>query len=282
MHPSHPTAGLGGEPFTDQYSEELYWEGRRVRARLEDALEVLGRGEGLWVSGSPGSGRQAFVAHLSARLSAKKLPAVVIDAPYIESGERFIELLHRWLSDKPLPPTHIERCESLYIELLDGLWRGGTVICLTGVGALGGTALEEARILTGLKVFGEPLARLVLCGEEAPALDVSTIKLEPYGEEELARIIAHRLVLAGAKGALTDETVSQLAGEARGPQHLLELARIALGRARFKGAGAEQPGPRGDDSQGEAPTPGNNGGKSSKPIFSPEEVADVARLLKDI
>jgi type II secretory pathway predicted ATPase ExeA len=266
---------MEGSPFTNAYSVELYWEGRRLRTALSSALGAVKAGRSVWVKGPPGSGRQSFIKHLLAKLSKLGLPVAVIDTPPPSDAERFIEMLHRWLSDKPLAKSHIERCETLYAELLDGLWRGGAVLGLTEPDQLSSTALDEAAILTQLNVLGVPLVRFVLCGETDAALaEMVTVELPPYTGDELGKILNHRLVMSGNAGVMDTQQIEELATRAGGVSEVLELGQIALGRLLYKGAG--------DATAAGGVTPQNTDEKQPRNIFSPEDIATVGKLLKDI
>jgi hypothetical protein len=259
---------LKESPFAGGYSAELYWESRRIRELIASALGVLRAGGSVWVKGAPGSGRQAFMNHLAAKASSLALPVAVINSPPPTDGEVFIEALFRRLSDKSVPPTHIEKCESLYAVLLDGLWRGGAVFALTAPDPLAGGALKEAQILIGLKVLEQPLASFVFCGEGRAPLDgMTSLELAPYTAEELGRILNHRLVMSANAGLLEPSEVAKIAEGATGPSDLMARGEIALGRLLYKSAGEGA----GDAAQ-----------KPPRDLFSPEEVARVSKLLQDI
>lgn len=260
--------GLPRDPFAPVYDGGLYWESPERAASRRVCGEFLRSGRGVWVSGPPGSGRAAMLQRVADDLAEEGRPVLRADAPVAASAEGFLSGLLDWVTAAPPAEDLPALAEELYARLLEAFAAQGTVACFPGSVSASPAVVAELKILTSLRLVGEPVVALALAGAgDSPLRALESVRVAAPTTGDLEAFLAHRLAAGGAD--LPPATVAEIAERAAGFEAALSMGRRALARAAFERSLApppERPSPP------EPPPPPR--------LFIPGQLDEVAQLLE--
>jgi len=252
--------GLSRDPFGPACDGELYWESPS-RAGVRESIEgLLAAGSGVWLSGEADSGRRTLLARAVTAVAGPHRPVAWCDLSGAED-----DVLSRLA--RVVGPGGRGRGADLagavYGELVEGFCRGGPPVVFLDGGAGGDPAREELGLLSALQLVGRPLVLLALWGEGEPTVGgLERVELPALSARDVGHFLSHRLSACGRSDLFSAAKLEELAAQARGLGHALELARGELARAAFRGRVG-------------------SGGVDSSPhrVLDPSELAEVDRLL---
>lgn len=263
----HHRLGLSRDPFAASDDPALYWESRPRAALRKSALDALRRGQGVWITGPSGAGRQALVRAVCRAAGEEGLPLVLLDEPVPPSSSLLAALYPR-LRPGPTPADPLDLAEGVYAALLDGCWRGGPVVAL-GVPDAARAAGDELALLHALRFLGRAVAPLLLTGGgEAPLPGLLRLEAAPFSREELLSLVRHRCLACGNSAALDADPWATALDTGVGVGDALALASQALARLAFHAARPEPEPPP------EVP--------EASPLFPSEALAEVGQLLRSL
>jgi hypothetical protein len=226
--------GLSRDPFAPVGDGSLYWE-EPVRADArERALRALRGGRGIWVWGRSGSGRGMFLARVAEDIAMEGRTALAWDGSASTDPVGILARLLDTACGTKGAGDLLALAEALYSRLIEAFSRSGTVVVMPGTEPLAPGALGEAEILGGLRIAGQPLAALLLCGEEgSPLGGLEEIHLPIPSPGDLREFLVHRAAACGRADLLPARDLARITEKARGFSDALSLARTGLARLAF-------------------------------------------------
>ena len=239
--------GLKWNPFAPDVPVEALQVTRRIESFCWRAEQLAGEGGFALVTGAPGTGKSVTLRILADRLEAKRdIKIGIVSRPqsglsdfYREMGDLFgVELAphNRWAGAKVLRDrwqTHIDASLLRPVLLVDEAQEMKPVV------------LSELRLLSSARLDSHILLTVVLAGDGRLIERLRSEELAPLGSrmrvrlaldratpEELAELIGHALMKAGAPKLMTPDVIATLADHAQGnPRALMNIANELLSAA---------------------------------------------------
>jgi general secretion pathway protein A len=217
-----PFFGLNQKPFSIAPDPRYLFMSERHREALAHLLYgVQGGGGFVLLTGEIGAGKTTVCRCFLEQIPAQTNVAYIFN-PKLTVVELLTTICHEFGVLPPLgalpgtPPTVKDHVDALNAFLLRAHAAGqSNVLIIDEAQNLSPDVLEQLRLLTNLETNERKLLQIILIGQpelremlERPELEqlaqrvIARFHLEALSEKETAQYVAHRLAVAGLKGAL--------------------------------------------------------------------------------
>ncbi len=258
--------GLTRDPFGPSWDADLYWEGPERAAARSAARGALAGGQGVWLRGEAGSGRETLAVRVAADVARTGVPVLVPDRTPTVPEAVLGAFLEASGTPAPAGTDLLDRAAGLYERILDAFAGRGPVVFVAGGDALSGPALGEVAALAGLRLAGQRVAVPLLWGEgDPPWPDLAVVDVAPLSAGDLRALVAHRLAAAGRPDLLGPAALGRLVEDCAGPADAVAAGRRHLMGLLFAGDTT-------------APSDGTDG-PGGTPVLDPDALDEAGVLL---
>jgi MSHA biogenesis protein MshM len=236
----HEHFGLKELPFGITPDTSYFFAHASHQEALNTLLVAVRSGEGfIKVVGEVGTGKTLLCRKFLGALPPAEFATAYIPNPYLQPMTLLLAIADEFGVNYPNPVTQHQLLRILTQFFIETQTQGKrVVVCLDEAQAMPIVTLESLRLLTNLETERRKLIQVVLFGQ--PELDVRlerasvrqlrqritfSCRLKPFAFEDTEYYIAHRLSIAGHRGArlFAPDAVKRLHRAARGVPRLINI-----------------------------------------------------------
>lgn len=206
--------GLKADPFRLSPDHAFCLPHRSFAKAKAYMRYAMHRGEGfVMITGAPGTGKTTLIDDLLAGTRDLGFSVARLVSAQVEADD----ILRMVAAEFGLSVGHTSKSEILRLlsELFTRNYKQGkrSLLIVDEAQGLGLTALEELRLLTNMRIGGQPTLQIFLVGQEelrdmvtSPELEqlnqrmIAAYHMEPLKPDEFVAYVLHRLSVAGWKG----------------------------------------------------------------------------------